>query len=81
MISFENKVRHKKEEKMLFLKRGFQKLSFQFFCPLRSEKGQTMIEYAMVAVLIAIVLVFLFNLSGVRSGVSGAGSKVGSSLK
>ena len=73
MISLKNKARHMKEEKMRFPKKGFQKLS--------NEKGQTMIEYAMVAVLIAIVLIFLFNLSGVRSGVSGSGSKVASALK
>ena len=48
---------------------------------LKNEKGQTMIEYALVAVLIAIVLIFLFNLAGVQSGVSGAGSKVASALK
>ena len=47
----------------------------------KSKKGQTMIEYALVAVLIAIVLVFLFLNSGVRTGVSGAGSKVASALK
>lgn len=58
---------------MRFPKNCFQKLS--------NEKGQTMIEYAMVAVLIAIVLIFLFNLSGVRSGISGSGSKVASSFK
>ena len=48
---------------------------------LKNEKGQTMIEYALVAVLIAIVLVFLFLNSGVKSGISGAGSKVASALK
>jgi Flp pilus assembly pilin Flp len=48
---------------------------------LKNEKGQTMIEYALVAVLIAIVLIFLFNMAGVSSGVSGAGSKVASSLQ
>jgi Flp pilus assembly pilin Flp len=48
---------------------------------LKNEKGQTMIEYALVAVLIAIVLVFLFLNSGVPSGISGAGSKVASSFK
>ena len=48
---------------------------------LKNDKGQTMIEYALVAVLIAIVLVFLFINAGVTSGISGAGSKVTSSLK
>ena len=66
---------------MRFLKNFFQELSFRFFYSMRSEKGQTMIEYAMVAVLIAIVLIFLFNMSGVQSGVSGAGSKTASALQ
>ena len=46
----------------------------------KNEKGQTMIEYALVVVLIAIVLVFLFLSSGVKSGVSGAGSRTASAL-
>jgi Flp pilus assembly pilin Flp len=46
-----------------------------------SEKGQTMIEYALVAVLIAIVLVFIFANSGIQTGISKAGSKVNSALQ
>jgi Flp pilus assembly pilin Flp len=46
----------------------------------QSEKGQTMIEYALVAVLIAIVLVFIFANSGIDSGISKAGSKTNSAL-
>lgn len=46
----------------------------------KNEKGQTMIEYALVVVLIAIVLVFLFLNSGVKSGISGAGSRTASAL-
>jgi Flp pilus assembly pilin Flp len=45
-----------------------------------SENGQTMIEYALVAVFIAIVLVFIFANSGVDSGISKAGSKANSAL-
>ena len=48
---------------------------------LKNEKGQTMIEYALVAVLIAIVLIFLFLNAGITSGISGSGSKVASALK
>ena len=47
---------------------------------IKNEKGQTMIEYALVAVLIAIVLVFLFLNAGVKSGISGAGSRTASAL-
>jgi Flp pilus assembly pilin Flp len=46
-----------------------------------SEKGQTMIEYALVAVFIAIVLVFIFANSGIDSGISTAGSKANSALQ
>jgi Flp pilus assembly pilin Flp len=46
----------------------------------QSEKGQTMIEYALVAVLIVIVLVFIFARSGVDSGICKAGSKANSAL-
>jgi Flp pilus assembly pilin Flp len=48
---------------------------------LRGEKGQTMIEYALVAVLIVIVLVFIFAHSGVDSGISTAGVRVSSALQ
>jgi Flp pilus assembly pilin Flp len=47
---------------------------------IQSEKGQTMIEYALVAVLIAIVLVLVFRSSGVNEGISGAASKINSAL-
>jgi Flp pilus assembly pilin Flp len=66
---------------MGLIKDVYEALSLRLSEALRGEKGQTMIEYAMVAVFIAIVLIFLFNLAGVQSGVSGAGSKVASSLK
>ena len=71
VIYFPNKLL--KEEKMKII-RKLQSI-------LKNEKGQTMIEYALVAVLIAIVLVFLFLNAGVKSGISGAGSKVASALK
>ncbi|MBI5102909.1 MAG: Flp family type IVb pilin [Nitrospirae bacterium] len=45
---------------------------------LHNEKGQTAIEYALVAVLIAIVLVFAFK--NVDVGISTAASKVNSAL-
>ena len=66
---------------MEFIKNVYEVLNVRLFEALRGEKGQTMIEYALVAVMIAIVLVFLFNLSGIQTGVSGAGSKVASALE
>ncbi len=59
------------------LRAGAQK-AYETF---RGEKGQTMIEYALVAVLIVIVLVFIFANSGIQSGISAAGSKVNSALQ
>ena len=59
----------------------FKALNVRLFEALRGEKGQTMIEYALVAVLIAIVLIFMFNLGGIQSGISGSGSKVASALQ
>ncbi|MDA8433693.1 MAG: Flp family type IVb pilin [Nitrospiraceae bacterium] len=56
----------------------YQKINFKLFSVLTSEKGQTAIEYALVAVLIAIVLVFAFK--GTETGISTAASKVNSTL-
>ena len=47
----------------------------------RCRKGQTAIEYALVAVLIAIVLVLAFSNAHVECGISTAASKVQSSLQ
>jgi Flp pilus assembly pilin Flp len=55
--------------------------SLEYFAlPGNRQKGQTMIEYALVAVLIAIVLVFVFTSIGVNKGISGAASKINSAL-
>jgi Flp pilus assembly pilin Flp len=51
-----------------------------FALPGNWEKGQTMIEYALVAVLIAIVLVLVFTSVGINNGISGAASKINSAL-
>jgi Flp pilus assembly pilin Flp len=45
-----------------------------------SEKGQTMVEYALIAVLIVIAFILAFRNAGVSSGVSGAASKINNSL-
>jgi Flp pilus assembly pilin Flp len=57
----------------------YEKLIARMYSMLANEKGQTAIEYALVAVLIAIVLVFAFK--DVNSGISTAASKVNSALK
>ncbi len=62
------------------LKEMYEKLNARLVGIISGEKGQTMIEYALVAVLIAIVLVFVFRSSGVNQGISGAASKINSAL-
>ena len=62
------------------LKETYKKLNAKLFSVLHSERGQTMIEYALIAVLIAIVLVVIFAETRVDSGISTAGSKVNSAL-
>jgi Flp pilus assembly pilin Flp len=62
------------------LKELYETLNARIAGIIQSEKGQTMIEYALVAVLIAIVLVFVFRSSGVNNGISAAASKINSAL-
>lgn len=63
---------------MKTLKELYENINARLFSVLYSEKGQTAIEYALVAVLIAIVLVFAFK--NVDVGISTAASKVNSAL-
>ena len=63
------------------LREMYESLNERIISVLHSEKGQTMIEYALIVVLIAIVLVLIFKEAGVDSGISTAGSKVSSALK
>jgi Flp pilus assembly pilin Flp len=44
------------------------------------EKGQTVIEYILVIVLIALLLLFAFRESGVRSGVQTAAQNIAAQL-
>jgi Flp pilus assembly pilin Flp len=62
------------------LREMYKNLNARLAIVIHTEKGQTMIEYALVAVLIAIVLVVIFTGSGVDSGISKAGSKANSAL-
>jgi Flp pilus assembly pilin Flp len=55
-----------------------QKFVSRMYSIISSEQGQTAIEYALVAVLIAIVLVLAFK--GVECGISSAAVKVNSAL-
>ena len=46
----------------------------------RNEKGQTVIEYILVIVLIALVLVIAFNTGGVKKGIEDASKEIGDGL-
>ena len=46
----------------------------------RNEKGQTVIEYILVIVLIALVLVIAFNTGGVKKGIEDASKEIGDAL-
>ena len=51
----------------------------KFLTAIKSEKGQTLVEYALLLVLIAIVVILM--LRGVGSNVNNAFSKVNSALQ
>ena len=56
----------------------FQEMFVKFQTALRSQKGQTLVEYALLLVLIAIVVIAM--LKGVGSHANNAFSKVNSAL-
>lgn len=47
---------------------------------LKGEGGQTLIEYVLVVVLIAIVLILAFRTSGIVSAINAASSSIGSTI-
>jgi pilus assembly protein Flp/PilA len=60
------------------LKDMFYGLMARFFSAVRSERGQTLVEYALLLVLIAIVVILM--LKGTGQNVNTAFSKINSSL-
>ncbi len=56
----------------------FQELYVKFMTAVKSEKGQTLVEYALLLVLIAIVVIAM--LKGVGSTTNNAFSKINSAL-
>ena len=63
---------------MQSLKDMFYGLMASFSCAVRSKKGQTLVEYALLLVLIAIVVILM--LKGTGQQVNNAFSKINSSL-
>ena len=62
------------------LKKMYEELNMKIFSALHDEKGQTIIEYTLVIVLVSIVLIIALMSSGISNGISNAASKVGSKL-
>ena len=60
------------------MKNYFLEMFVKFQTALRSQKGQTLVEYALLLVLIAIVVIAM--LKGVGSNVNNSFSKVNSAL-
>ena len=56
----------------------FTALYVKFICSLKSEKGQTLVEYALLLVLIAIVVIVMVK--GIGTQANTAFSKVNSAL-
>jgi Flp pilus assembly pilin Flp len=79
--SAESRNCYKGGKAMKKLRKLYEKLNARLTGIILGEKGQTMIEYALVVVLIAIVLVLIFKGAGVDSGISKAGAKVSSALQ
>jgi Flp pilus assembly pilin Flp len=52
----------------------------EFFRRLRGEKGQTTIEYILVIVLIALVIVFAFQSSAIESAINLAVNKIADAI-
>ncbi len=56
----------------------FTSLYVKFLCSLKSEKGQTLVEYALLLVLIAIVVIAMVR--GIGSQANTTFSKINSSM-
>lgn len=56
----------------------YERITAMFFTALRSEKGQTLVEYALLIVLIAIVVILMLKGTGLQ--VNNVYSKINSAL-
>ncbi len=64
---------------MKWLKEMYEKLCVSLFCFLKSEEGQTLIEYALILVLIALVIIAM--LKGTGLSVNTVYSRINSGLQ
>lgn len=56
----------------------FERIMFMFFSTIRSKKGQTLVEYALLIVLIAIVVILMLKGTGLQ--VNSVYSRINSAL-
>jgi Flp pilus assembly pilin Flp len=76
-ISF---IKESKDEQMRTVKDIYKGLYKEIFNVLYSEKGQTIIEYALVIALVSIALIIALSSAKIDQGISNAASKVASSV-
>jgi Flp pilus assembly pilin Flp len=62
------------------LKDIYEKLYKKIFNVLRSERGQGLVEYILIIILVSLVLVIALSSSGVSQAVCNAGSKIASAI-
>ena len=62
------------------LKDMYERLYKKIFSVLHNKKGQTIVEYTLVIVLVSIVLILALTRSGIKTGISNAASTITSNL-
>ena len=75
-----NFIKGLKEGKMKSLKDMYERLYKKIFSVLHSEKGQGLVEYILLIILVSLVLIIALASSGLNSAVSNAGSKIASNI-
>ncbi|OGW46249.1 MAG: hypothetical protein A2Y66_08980 [Nitrospirae bacterium RBG_13_41_22] len=65
---------------MRTLKEMYEKLNEKIFSVLHSEKGQGIVEYVLLILLVSIALIIALSSAGMNKAVSNAGSKISSSM-
>jgi len=75
-----NFIRESKDGQMRTLKDIYERLYKKIFYSLHSEKGQTIIEYVLVILLVSIALIIALSSAGMNQAVSNASSKVASTI-
>jgi len=67
--------------RMRSLKDMYERLYRKIFSVLHSEKGQGIVEYVLIILLVSIVLVIALSSTGMNQAVSNAGSRIASSMQ